>query len=100
MHKFLASLTISLLALATTGCIVEAAPSRFQVVNDSGTTIALRQTGLKYPEAIEVEAHSKIEVTRRTAKDGCLVGWEIIDPKGKRLRSIDKICDGDTIVYP
>jgi hypothetical protein len=101
MHKLLASVAIGLITLSTAGCIVEGPSSRYWIENNSDITIVVRQpTKAGYLSVSEVNGHQKVEVTHMMAKGGCLVGLEIIDPKGKRLRSIDKICDGDTIVSP
>ncbi|HEY3409727.1 MAG TPA: hypothetical protein VGK53_16285 [Propionicimonas sp.] len=100
MRRLLAALTLSLLALAVTGCIIESEPSRFRVVNDSSIEIVLRQTVPKYPVIITVKAHDSTEIRKIMSRRGCLVGWEIVDPKGVRLRTVDKVCDGDTVVYP
>lgn len=100
MHRLLTTLTFLLIALAATGCIIESAPSVFTVVNNSAAQIALRQTGFEHPEVIKVDAHQEAKFRGRTAHGGCLTGWEVIDRAGRTLRSIDKICDGDTIVYP
>ncbi len=93
--------TLPMIALVTTGCIVEAPPSRYWIENNSDITVVVRQpTKVGYLSVSEVNAHQKAEVTHMMAKGGCLVGLEIVDPERKRLRFIDRICDGDTIVYP
>lgn len=101
MRRLGVILVCFLAALFTTGCIVESPPSRYWIENNSDSAIVLQQTGdLRYPDVIEVAAHQKVEVTRTMTRGGCRVDWEIVDEAGRQLRAIDKICEGDTIVFP
>ncbi|PFG16471.1 hypothetical protein ATK74_1009 [Propionicimonas paludicola] len=101
MRIFASAVAVSAVLLGSTGCIVESPVSSYSIQNDTDGPITFRQTGdLKYPEVVEVPAHQKVEVSRTMPRGGCSRAWEIVDPNGKRLGTIDKICDGDQVRYP
>ena len=97
-----ATLAAVLLALLTTGCTIEPPPSRYWIENNSDITVVVRQsTKVGYLSVREVPAHNKLEVLNQVPPGYCSgPGWEIVDDSNNRLRALDKICDGDTIVYP
>lgn len=87
--------------LSLAGCIIEASPSRYWIENKTDNAIVVRQPVENgYLRVTRVPAHQRVEVDGLVAKDFCTPGFEIADESGKRLRTIGKICDGDTVVYP
>jgi len=101
MKKLIAAAAIMPLTFALAGCILEAPPSRYWIENNTDSVIVMRQTiegmhlGVK-----EVPARQKVEVRGQVAGDSCTRGFEIVDQAGRLLRTVGKICDGDTVVYP
>jgi hypothetical protein len=96
-----AGLAIGLITLSTAGCIVEAPPSRYWIENNSDITIVVRQsTKVGYLSVTEVPDHQKVEVRGQVHSKSCDSGFEIVDDSSRQLRTLDKVCDGDTIVYP
>lgn len=87
--------------MGASGCVVESPPPRYWIQNDSSITIILRKPVTNgYTRTTTVLPHDKVEVKSQIAAGGCVLDWEIVDVQGRQLRSIDEVCDGETIVYP
>jgi hypothetical protein len=91
----------ALLLTSLAGCL-ETAPATITIQNDSDQTIVLQNisdSGAKtlgstiLPRTTQTSSGSP-------AKGLCYDRWEIVDAAGRVLRTVDKVCEGDTIKYP
>jgi uncharacterized lipoprotein NlpE involved in copper resistance len=70
--------------------------------NNSDQTIILRRQWLgTTPDPLAAVAPGKTAKTEALVAAGqCQTDWDIVDTSGKQLRTIDKVCAGETVVYP
>lgn len=105
MERLLVAAVCAFSALSIGGCESQgfgepSAPVWLQ--NDSDQTVVLRRVYDDKSTVLvaRVEAHKKVELDNVATKYSCFSNWELADITGSRLRSIEKICANDTIVYP
>ena len=101
MKAATSALAILTLAIALSGCLIEAERSNIWLQNNSDRIVVLQAKvdDRPLPQAT-AKPHTTLWSDNSPLKGRCVDNWEIVDTSGTLLKKLTKVCAYDTVVYP